>query len=87
MNLEEVTNFLQDWSASEKVQKNVLSTYNSSDMVPRGNAWGVMNSITETLLHAPARRTAGESRFASALDGPHQRSVERASRMLLRTVR
>lgn len=84
MNLEEVENFLKEWSDSERVVKNVLSTYNTSELVPRGNAWGVVNSITETLLHNPARRTAGESRFASALDGPGQRSVESASRMLLR---
>jgi phage/plasmid-like protein (TIGR03299 family) len=83
MNLEEVENFLKDWADSERVVKNVLNTYNTSDLVPRGNAWGVINSITETQLHTPARRTAGESRFSSALNGPGQASVERASRMLL----
>lgn len=84
MNLEEVENFLKEWSESERVVKNVLETYNTSSLVPRGNGWGVTNAITETLLHNPARRTAGESRFASNLDGPAQRSVERATRMLLR---
>lgn len=83
MELEEVTNFLKEWSESERVVKNVLETYNSSERVPRGTAWGVTNAITETLLHNPARRTGGESRWASNLDGPAQRSVERASRMLL----
>lgn len=89
MSLEEVTNFLKEWSDSERVVNNVIETFNTSDLVPRGRngqgtAWGVTNAITETLLHNPARRTAGESRFASNLDGPNQRSVERASRMLLR---
>lgn len=83
LNLEEVTNFLNEWSESERVVRNVLETYNTSELVPRGNGWGVVNAITETMLHNPARRTAGESRFASALDGPNQRAVERASRMLL----
>lgn len=84
MEIEEVENFLKEWSDSERVVKNVLETYNTSELVPRGNAWGVTNAITQTLLHNPARRTAGESRWASNLDGPNQRSVERASRMLLR---
>lgn len=84
MELEEVTNFLKEWNDSERVQRNVLETYNTSERVPRGNAWGLTNAITETLLHRPARMTGGESRFASNLDGPAQRSVERASRMLLR---
>lgn len=84
MELEEVSNFLNEWSESERVVKNVLETYNTSELVPRGNAWGVTNAITETLLHNPARRTGGESRFASNLDGPNQRAVERATRMLLR---
>jgi len=84
MNLEEVTNFLNEWSDSERVVKNVLETYETSALVPRGNAWGVTNAITETLLHNPARRTGGESRFASMLDGPNQRAVERATRMLVR---
>lgn len=84
MELAEVENFLKEWTDSERVQKNVLETYNTSELVPRGNAWGVTNAITETLLHNPARRTGGESRFASNLDGPNQRHVERASRMLLR---
>jgi len=84
MQIEEVENFLKEWSESERVVKNVLETYNTSELVPRGNAWGVVNSVTETLLHNPARRTAGESRWASNLDGPNQRAVERASRMLLR---
>lgn len=87
LNLEEVTNFLNEWSESERVVRNVLETYNTSELVPRGNGWGVINAITETQLHNPARRTAGESRFASALDGPNQRSVERASRMLLNRTR
>jgi phage/plasmid-like protein (TIGR03299 family) len=84
MELEEVDTFLKEWADSERVARNVLQTYNTSDLVPRGNAWGVVNSITETLLHNPARRTGGESRFASNLDGPNQRHIERASRMLLR---
>jgi phage/plasmid-like protein (TIGR03299 family) len=83
MELEEVANFLNEWSESERVVKNVLETYNTSELVPRGNAWGVTNAITQTLLHNPARRTAGESRWASNLDGPNQRHIERASRMLL----
>lgn len=83
MNLDEVTNFLKEWSDSERVVKNTLETYNTSGFVPRGSAWGVINSITEAQLHSPARRTAGESRFASALNGPNQASVERASRMML----
>jgi phage/plasmid-like protein (TIGR03299 family) len=83
MELAEVDEFLKEWSESERVVKNVLETYNTSERVPRGNAWGVVNSITETLLHNPARRTAGESRWASSLDGPSQRNVERAARMLL----
>lgn len=83
MELEEVDTFLKEWSDSERVVKNVLNTYNTSELVPRGNAWGVTNAITETLLHNPARRTGGESRFASNLDGPNQRHIERASRMLL----
>lgn len=92
MNIDEVTNFLNEWSKSERVVNNVIETYNTSDLVPRGtngqgNGWSLINSITETLQHSPARRTAGESRFASNLDGPNQRYVERASRMLLRTVR
>jgi phage/plasmid-like protein (TIGR03299 family) len=84
MNLEEVDNFIKEWADSERVARNVLATYNTSERVPRGNAWGVSNAITETLLHNPARRTGGESRWASNLDGPNQRNVERASRMLLR---
>lgn len=87
MELAEVETFLKEWSESERVVKNVLETYNTSELIPRGNAWGVVNSITETLLHNPARNTGGESRFASNLDGPNQRHVERASRMLLRTNR
>lgn len=88
MNLEEVETFLKEWNPkSERVVKNVLSTYNTSELVPRGTAWGVTNAITETLLHNPARRTAGESRFASMLDGPAQRSVEGASRLLLNRTR
>ncbi len=83
MNLEEVDNFLKEWSDSERVIKNVTETYNTSELVPRGNAWGVTNAITQTLLHNPARRTGGESRWASNLDGPNQRHIERASRMLL----
>lgn len=91
MNIEEVTNFLKEWNPdSERVVNNVIETYNTSDLVPRGtngqgNGWSLINSITETLQHNPARRTAGESRFASNLDGPNQRHVERACRMLLRT--
>lgn len=85
MELAEVENFLKELTDSERVQKNVLETYNTSELVPRGNAWGVMNSLTETLLHHPARMTGGESRFASMLDGPAQRTVEKASRLLLRT--
>lgn len=84
MNLEEVDTFIKEWADSERVARNVLATYNTSERVPRGNAWGVSNAITETLLHNPARRTGGESRWASNLDGPNQRNVERASRMLLR---
>lgn len=84
MNLEEVENFLKEWSDSERSVKNCLETYNTSEMVPRGSAWGIVNAITETQLHRPARMTGGESRFASALDGPSQRSVERCTRMLLR---
>lgn len=84
MNLEEVDNFIKEWADSERVARNVLATYNTSERVPRGNAWGVSNAITETLLHSPARRTGGESRWASNLDGVNQRHVERASRMLLR---
>lgn len=92
LSLEEVTNFLKEWSDSERVVNNVIETFNTSDLVPRGRngqgtAWSLTNAITETLLHNPARRTAGESRFASNLDGPNQRAVERASRMLLRTNR
>ncbi len=83
MELEEVDNFLKEWSDSERVINNVLETYNTSERVTRGNAWGVTNAITETLLHNPARRTGGESRWASNLDGPNQRHIERASRMLL----
>lgn len=83
MNLEEVDTFLKEWSESERVVRNVLETYNTSELVPRGNAWGVTNAITETLLHNPARRTGGESRWASNLDGPNQRHVERATRQLL----
>lgn len=85
MDLEEVTGFLNEWSDSKRVVENVLRVYNTSELVPRGTAWGIVNSITETQLHNPARRTAGESRFASALNGPNQTAVERASRMLLRT--
>ncbi len=85
MELEEVDNFIKEWSSSERVQKNVLETYNTSELLPeRGTAWTVINAITEAQLHNPTRRTAGESRFASALNGPNQASVERASRMLLR---
>lgn len=87
MELAEVDTFLKEWADSERVVKNVLDTYNTSELVPRGNAWGVVNSITETLLHNPARRTGGESRFASNLDGPNQRHIERASRMLLNRTR
>lgn len=83
MNLEEVENFLKEWHDSERVVKNVLNTYNTSELVPRGNAWGVTNAITETLLHNPARQTGGESRWASNLDGPNQQHVERATRQLL----
>lgn len=83
MDLEEVTNFLKEWGDSERVVKNVLDNYNTSELVPRGTAWGVTNAITQTLLHNPARRTGGESRFASNLDGPNQRHIERAGRMLL----
>jgi phage/plasmid-like protein (TIGR03299 family) len=83
MELEEVENFLKEWSESERTVKNVLETYNTSELVPRGSGWGVINAITETQLHNPARRTAGESRFSSMLDGPNQRQVERATRMLL----
>lgn len=83
MDLAEVENFLKELSDSERVVKNVMETYNTSELVPRGTGWGVINAITETQLHNPTRRTAGESRFASALDGPNQRTVERASRMLL----
>lgn len=84
MDLEEVDTFIKEWADSERVARNVLETYSTSERVPRGNAWGVSNAITETLLHNPARRTGGESRWASNLDGVNQRSVERASRMLLR---
>lgn len=83
MDLAEVENFLKELSDSERVVKNVLSTYNTSELIPRGSAWGVTNALTETLLHSPARRTSGESRFASMLDGPAQRTVEKATRMLL----
>lgn len=84
MGIEEVENFLKEWSESERVVKNVMTTYNTSELVPRGTAWGVTNAITETLLHNPARMTGGESRFASNLDGPAQRSVEKATKALLR---
>lgn len=85
MELEEIENFLKELTDSERVQKNILETYNTSETVARGNAWGVVNAVTEGLQWNPARRTGAESRFASNLDGPNQRTVERATRMLLRT--
>jgi len=85
MELSEVDAFIKELTDSERVQKAIMNTYNTSELIPRGNGWGVMNAVTETLQHNPARRTGGESRFASNLDGPNQRTVERASRLLLRT--
>lgn len=85
MELEEVENFFKELTDAERVQNRMLETYNTSPSVPRGNAWGVMNAVTETLQWNPGRNTSMDTRFASNLDGPNQRTVERASRLLLRT--
>lgn len=85
MELAQVEEFFKELTDSERVQRNLMDTYTTSESVTQGNAWGLVNSITETLQWNPARQTGAESRFASNLDGPNQRVVERASRMLLRT--
>lgn len=84
MELAEVEEFFKELTDSERVQRNLMETYTTSESVTQGNAWGLMNSITETLQWNPARQTGAESRFASNLDGPNQRVVERASRLLVR---
>lgn len=85
LELEQVENFFKEISDSERVQKNLMETYTTSESVTQGNGWGLINSITETLQWNPARNTGAETRFASNLDGPNQRTVERACRLLLRT--
>lgn len=87
MELEDVENFFKELTAAERVQAKMLETYNTSPNVPRGNAWGAMNAVTETLQWFPGRQTSMDTRYASNLDGPSQRTVERASRLLLRTNR
>lgn len=84
MDLEQVQGFFKELSSSERVQSAFRSTYSTSPTVTQGNAWGVINSVTEALQHAPARVTGAESRFGSNLDGVNQRVVERATRMLIR---
>jgi phage/plasmid-like protein (TIGR03299 family) len=80
--LSELDDFLKELTASERVQANIREMYNTSETVTRGNRWGVFNSVTEALDWAPARRTGPESRFASSLDGPNQRTRDRAMRLL-----
>lgn len=82
--ISEMDDFLKELTQSERVQNNIRECYNTSDTVTRGNRWGVLNSITETLDHNPARRTGPESRFASQLDGPNARVRDRAVRLLTR---
>ena len=82
--ISEMDDFLKSLTDSERVQNNVREMYNTSDHVTRGNRWGVYNSVTEALDWAPARRTGIESRFASSLDGPTQRTRDRAMRLLTR---
>lgn len=83
MDLEQVTGFFEELTNADRVRANLLTTYQASPTVARGNAWGLINSVTETLQHRPARITGEASRFDSNLDGPNQRVVERATRMLI----
>lgn len=84
MELDEVTNFFAALTSSDRVRANLTTTYQNSPTVDRGTQWGVLNSVTETLQFAPGRNTGAESRFSSNLDGVNQRTVERATRMLIR---
>jgi len=80
--MSELDDFLKELTASERVQANIREMYNTSESVTRGSRWGVLNAVTETLDWAPARQTGPESRFASSLDGPNQRTRDRAVRLL-----
>lgn len=80
--MEEVDNFLKEFTSAERVQAAIKEVYTTSPTVTQGNGWGLFNAITEQQDWFPARRTSPESRFASQLDGPLARNRDRAMRML-----
>lgn len=80
--MDEVDEFLKELTNAERVQKSIKEVYNTSETVTQGNGWGVWNALTEAIDHHPTRRTGPESRFASQLDGPLQRTRDRAMRLL-----